>query len=97
MENKNTMKETYYSEKYLERLLNQRVKELGGFSIKQTSIKGLPDRLVVLPNNRGIFVELKSTGQKPKKLQKYWLSKFETLGWEVALVDSKEKLEALLF
>jgi Holliday junction resolvase len=59
------------SEKVIERSLNKTIKDLGGWSIKLLSsfIKGLPDRVCLLPKGKIIFVEVKSTGKKPTKAQ----------------------------
>ena len=59
------------SEKVLERKLVEKIKKLGGHAYKFVSPnqRGVPDRLCVLPHGITIFVELKTTGKKPTKLQ----------------------------
>lgn len=46
----------------MERRLVRVVEELGGVTVKLVQGEGLPDRLVLLPGGRAVFVELK----KPK-------------------------------
>ena len=46
-------------EKQVEQYLVKQVKTLGGLSLKLTSLIGIPDRLVLLPGSRLVFIELK--------------------------------------
>jgi hypothetical protein len=48
-------------EKALEAALGKRVRQVGGLSLKlwAVSFSGLPDRLVLLPGGRVLFVEVK--------------------------------------
>ena len=86
------------SEKVLERKLCKRVKELGGHAYKFVSPnqRGVPDRLCILPNGNTIFVELKTTGKKPTKLQELCMSELRELGQICEVVDSSEKLDKLI-
>jgi hypothetical protein len=85
------------SEKITERYLNKRVKEAGGWSLKLSSqfVAGLPDRIVLLPRGKMLFVELKSEGQKPRKIQKFIHDKLRRLGFAVYVVDTKEGVDAI--
>ena len=82
------------SEKVLESRLVAGVKQRGGMTVKLTSQfhKGLPDRLVLLPFHTACFVELKSTGKKPTKLQELFIGKLRSLGFIVEVIDTIEKL-----
>ena len=82
------------SEKANEKLLNVEVKKLGGWSIKISSalISGLPDRLILLPGGHLYFVEMKSEGKKPSAIQKIIHRKLIRLGFEVWVIDTKEKV-----
>ena len=86
------------SEKVLERKLCKRVKELGGHAYKFVSPnqRGVPDRLCVLPHGITVFVELKTTGKKPTKLQVLCMDELKTLGQECVVVDSGEALDELI-
>ena len=83
------------SEKYLENKIRYAVEKQKGMSIKLSSslIKGLPDRLNILPGGLVHFVEVKSSGKKPTKMQQYVIGKLKELGLKVYIVDSKETFE----
>lgn len=83
------------SEKDIERLLVKKVKASGGLCIKLISdyINGLPDRMCLLPGGKIVFVELKSTGQKPRKIQKYMHSALRGLGFRVEVIDTLAGVE----
>lgn len=78
------------SEKVIERKLVDLVKQAGGMCIKllSTHITGLPDRLCLLPKAKVIFVELKSTGEKPRPSQVYIHNKLRALGLRVEVIDT---------
>ena len=86
------------SEKVIERKLVAEVKAAGGWAIKllATQVTGLPDRMVLLPEGRMFFVELKSTGKRPSNIQEFVHEKLRGLGFRVYVIDSKEAAEALL-
>lgn len=86
------------SEKLIERKLVEMVKAKGGICIKLLSdyIIGLPDRLCLFPDKKVIFVELKTTGMKPRKSQIYVHNKLRKLGFRVEVVDTIEKIYNLI-
>ena len=86
------------SEKIIERRLVELVKQNKGLCIKLlcNHIIGLPDRLCLFPGSRMIFVELKTTGQKPKKIQVYVHNKIKALGFEVIVIDSINGVNQLI-
>lgn len=86
------------SEKVIERKLVERVKKAGGLCIKLLTSQcvGLPDRLCLFPNGKIVFVELKSTGQKPRKIQVFVHNKLRGLGFQVEVIDSIEGVENLV-
>ena len=83
-------------ERDIDKALCQRVKELGGTCEKFASIsrRGVPDRLVILPHNVIIFVELKAPGAKPTPQQSHDHKKRLALGCDVRVIDSLEKVNA---
>lgn len=89
------MKRKIDSEKLVERRLAELVKLNGGLCIKLLSDfnNGLPDRLCIFPGRKLYFVELKTTNQKPRKLQLFMHKLFEQLGFEVLVIDSVERVE----
>ncbi|WAX09264.1 hypothetical protein BT528P2_00035 [Bacteroides phage BT528P2] len=89
------MKANETSEKVFERELSKFVEESGGMAVKLLSqfIKGLPDRMYLLHGSIVLFVEFKSTGKKPTKIQSYIHAKIRALGFPVFVVDSVETYE----
>lgn len=89
------MKKDETSEKVFERELSKFVEESGGMAVKLLSqfIKGLPDRMYLLHGGIVVFVEFKSTGKKPTKIQSYIHAKIQARGFDVYVVDSVETFE----
>ncbi|WP_433583989.1 VRR-NUC domain-containing protein [Paenibacillus amylolyticus] len=85
-------------ENQIESYLRQKVKDLGGIAYKFVSPgnSGVPDRMVLLPEGRTVFVELKAPGKKPTKLQLMQHKRMQALGHEVRVVDSREQVDAWL-
>lgn len=81
------------TEKRIEQVFNNTVKECGGMSIKLVPlhIMGLPDRLALLPGGIVLFAELKSPGKKPRAIQEVIINKIRGLGFEVLVIDSTNK------
>ena len=87
------------SEKALERSLRNSVEvKLKGWCLKLLSshITGLPDRLCLFPGGRILFVELKTTGKKPRKIQLFIHNKLRSLGFRVEVVDTSEQIKRLI-
>ena len=56
---------------------------------------GVPDRLIVLPGGRCVFVELKQLKGRMNELQKWQIERLRTQGAEVYVVKGPEDAEAL--
>ena len=80
------------SEKVIERKLVEAVKANGGMCIKLLcdNLLGLPDRMVLMPHGKIAFVELKTTGQKPRRIQVFMHEKLRALGFRVDVIDTTE-------
>lgn len=91
-------KETIDSEKVVERKLVEAVKANGGMCIKLLcdQLTGLPDRMCLFPNHKIVFVELKTTGRKPKRIQLFMHDKLRALGFRVEVIDSIEGVEQFI-
>lgn len=78
------------SEKVVERALVTKVQEHGGLCIKLLcdQYAGLPDRMCLLPGARIVFVEVKTTGMKPRKLQLRVHDILRKLGFRVEVIDT---------
>lgn len=75
-------------EREIEKVLVSEVKKLGGRAYKWVSPgnDGVPDRIVIFPNMRPIFVELKTERGKLSPLQKVQVERLRKLGQDVCVV-----------
>lgn len=80
------------SEKIIERKLVEAVKAHGGMCIKLLcdQLTGLPDRMCLFPGHIIAFIEVKSTGKKPRRSQVYIHNKLRALGFRVEVIDTIE-------
>lgn len=92
------VKHAEVSEKALERYLVRRVKEEGGLCLKYSNpgMTGYPDRLCLLPGGKAVWVELKSKGEKPTRLQSLRHRALQDIGQRVYVADSREKVDEIL-
>lgn len=86
------------SEKKLEASLVKSVKALGGIALKLygNMYAGIPDRLIIMPKGKTYFVELKSEGIAPRKLQLVRHDELRKMGHEVFVIDTDTKLKDFL-
>lgn len=84
-------------ESKIEKHLKDEVEKLGGMCLKFTSsIRGVPDRIVLLPESRIYFVELKNEQGRLSKIQKYVHKRFKKLGIHVYVPNSKEQVDRFI-
>ena len=85
-------------EKSVENYLKKRVKEKGGLCIKiiPDILNGLPDRMVILPGKSPFFIELKAPGQKPRKLQNYWLNRLAEMGQKAYVASNFVQVDEIM-
>lgn len=85
-------------EKTIEKKLMGAVKARGGLALKLVSpgFSGLPDRMVLLPQGRIGFVEVKAPGKKPRPLQEARHRRLRRLGFRVFVLDQAEQIGELL-
>lgn len=81
-------------ERELEKILVAEVHRLGGRAYKWVSPgnAGVPDRIVVFPEQRPIFVELKAEGGKLSPLQKVQIERLCDLGQFATVVQGARDL-----
>lgn len=94
-----TVPERLVSEQAVELHLCATVKAAGGLCIKLNpfSMRGIPDRLVLMPGGMLVFVELKKPkGSKFEPLQERWHDKLRTLGFIVSVCYTKQQATALV-
>ena len=83
-------------EKQIERKLYDEVKKIDGMCLKQTGMAGIPDRLVLLPDGKCAFVELKAPGEKTRKLQQIRMKQLKKLGFKCFVIDGVEQIKPML-
>lgn len=85
-------------EKIIEQKLVTAVKKHGGICPKFVSpgFDGMPDRLVLLPDGRFAFVEVKALGEKPRPLQLARHRLLSRLGFRVYVLDSEEQIGGII-
>lgn len=81
-------------ESTLERILVREVERIGGKAPKWVSPgnRGVPDRIVILPDGRTVYVEMKAPGKSLGLLQEKWAKTLRGLGHKVYKIDSREEI-----
>lgn len=85
------------SEKALEQYLQRQTMERGGICLKYFNphATGYPDRICILPQGRTIWVELKSHGARPTKMQTLRIEQLRGLGHRAHVCSSREQIDQL--
>lgn len=85
-------------ESTIEAYLVKRVQASGGMApkFKSPGRNNVPDRIVLMPNGRIRFVELKAPGQIPTEAQVREHIRLWKLGFAVEIIDSKEGVDVFL-
>lgn len=85
-------------EREVEQALVRQVRKAGGIAPKLTSpaTAGMPDRLVILPQGKVCFVELKAPGKKPRPLQLRQIQRLTNLGCMVRTIDHPNQIPELI-
>ena len=84
-------------EKYIEQQLAKEVRSRGGLCEKWNSgTSGWPDRIVILPDGKVGFVEVKAPGEEPRKLQLYRHGQLRQMGFPVYVLDKPEQIGGIL-
>lgn len=85
-------------ESALERRLVSEVKNIGGKAPKWVSPgnRGVPDRLVLLPGGRTVYVEMKAPGQPLDPLQEKWARTLLKMGHRHYKIDSNEGIDRFI-
>lgn len=85
-------------ERDLERYFSTQCKKRGLMTLKLhvRFSRGWPDRVVLFPNGKLIWVELKRSGGKPTPLQIKTIGQMQQYGQTVHIVDSKEGIDSVL-
>lgn len=86
-------------ESSVEKYLVEQIRLHGGLCWKWVcpGHAGVPDRIVLLPGGRIIFVETKAPGKKERPLQEYIHGRLRKLGFSVyGSVDTKERVREVV-
>ena len=85
-------------EKTIEQKLTNAVKKRGGIAVKfvSPSFDGMPDRLVLLPNGKLAFVEVKAMGCRPRPLQTARHGMLRRLGFQVFVLDDAAQIGEII-
>lgn len=86
------------SEKAIEAYLNRQAKENNLLCLKyaNANVTGYPDRLICIPGGKVVWVELKSKGKTPTKLQQIRHAELQGIGHRVLVISSKEQVDNLI-
>ena len=82
-------------ERQIEIKLRDAVKARGGLALKFVSpgTAGVPDRIVLIPDGRLYFVELKAPGKTLSPKQVKMAAVLERLGHKVRVIDSTQQVK----
>jgi hypothetical protein len=88
-------------EKYIENKLRLAVQAMGCgalcLKLECPGYTGVPDRMILLPGGKVVFVETKQPGKKERRRQLYVHKVLRGLGFTVfSTVDSVEKVETVI-
>ena len=85
-------------EQWIEQKLVKAVKASGGLCLKFVSpgTAGVPDRIVLLPEGRLGFVEVKAPGKVPRPLQAARHAQLRKLGFKVYVLDDPAQIPGIL-
>ena len=85
-------------EKTIEQKLVSAVRAKGGIAPKFVSpgFDGMPDRLVLLPDGKCGFVEVKAPGRKPRPLQETRIILLRRLGFSVFVLDDESQISQII-
>ena len=85
-------------EKTIEQKFVSSVRRTGGWAIKllSPSMAGLPDRIVLFPDGKCGFVELKASGEKMRPLQLRQAERLEKLGFKVLCIDDAAQIDGVI-
>lgn len=85
-------------EKNIEQKFVHSVKAAGGIVPKLVSpgFDGMPDRMVLMPEGRIAFVEVKAPGEKQRPLQLARHRLLRRLGFRVYVLDSEKQITRII-
>jgi hypothetical protein len=84
----------HYTEQHCRTVANAH----GGVLLKLSpfGIAGIPDRLLLMPGAKLVFIEFKAPGKYPTPLQRHWHERLRKLGFRVEVYRSSAEFRALV-
>lgn len=81
-------------EKAVEEAFVREARRRGALALKMVPLgrAGFPDRTCLASPGRVAFAELKRPGEKPRRLQRWWIRKLRGMGFLVAEIDRPETI-----
>lgn len=85
-------------EKIIEQKLRKAVSTAGGWALKLScpGTDGMPDRMLLFPDAKIGFVEVKAPGKKPRELQVVQMNKLKKLGFPVFVLDDADQIHTII-
>lgn len=85
-------------ESFIEEKLRKAVKQKGGICWKFTSpgTAGVPDRIILMPEGRFAFVEVKAPGEKTRPLQLSRHRLLRRLGFKIYVLNNIEEIGGII-
>lgn len=85
-------------EKEIEKKLTLEAKKRGGLALKFVTpgFDGMPDRIVLMPEGKIAFVEVKAPGKHPRPLQMVRHRLLHGLGFLVFILDDESQIGGIL-
>jgi hypothetical protein len=85
-------------ERTLELKLVKETRKRGGVALKfvSPSFSGMPDRLILLPQQVMGFVEVKAPGERPRPLQQSRHAMLREMGFPVFVLDHSDEIPVIL-
>lgn len=84
-------------ESSIERSIKYYVASKGGMVIKQNAdlYKGIPDRLVLMPNGQMFFIEIKDPKGRLSEMQVHWIKILNNINVRAYVVNSLEEFKGI--
>ena len=88
----------FMRESFIEEKLRKAVKQKGGICWKFTSpgTAGVPDRIILMPEGRFAFVEVKAPGEKTRPLQLSRHRLLRRLGFKIYVLNNIEEIGGII-
>lgn len=83
------------AEGYVEKYLRSQIEALGGICWKFSSVRGVPDRVIVV-NGHTVFVETKSKDGRLSPLQKVQIRRIRKQRGDARVMHTRELIDAFI-